>query len=170
MSKALNNRPTPIINDISKPSSGLAGPGWICLHRNLRKHWVYQNPVYLKIWIEFLLLANFDRRESVINNRVVVLKKGQFIFGRKEFSKRLGVTEHQIRRFITNAQTTAMLHKVNRHKYSIITITNYDFYQGSRQQSATKTPGERHEAATSKQVNKYKGRNRKISAPKDMGI
>ncbi|MBN77052.1 MAG: hypothetical protein CMO36_02450 [Verrucomicrobiaceae bacterium] len=164
------NLPNPITSDTSKQNSGLAGPGWICLHRNLRKHWVYQNPVYLKIWIEFLLLANFDRRESVINNRVVVLKKGQFIFGRKEFSKRLGVTEHQIRRFITNAITTNMVHKVNRHKYSIITITNYDIYQERRQQSATKTPGKRHESTTSKQVNKYKSRNRNISAPKDMGI
>lgn len=160
-------------NDSQEQSS--TSPGWVKLHRQIRNHWVYQNPVFLQIWIEFLLLANFDRAESLINGKFIVLKKGQFLFGRRKFAQRLGCSEWQLRAFITAASSAGMIATRKFSKYSIISITNYDLYQENRQHtarfSASTPPANRQHAATSKDVKKKKSANGRFAAQeRDFGI
>lgn len=130
------------------------GEGYISLHRQIRKHWVYENPEYLKIWVEFLLLASFKNHESLINEELIGLKRGQFIYGRNSFSERLNISEYRLRKFIKMAKACNMIRQVKRAKYSIITITNYINFQTSPAKSPTTRPASRQQAATSNKGNK----------------
>lgn len=137
----------------------------------IRNHWVYQNPVFLQIWIEFLLLASFDRQESLINNKMVVLKKGQFIFGRQTFARRLGCSEYQLRAFISAASTAGMIAITKFAKYSIITVTNYDAYQENRQHFRQHNRQHRASIAPHIRRKEEKGAKWKNGTPKkDLGI
>lgn len=134
-------------SDISKQSFLLSEPGYVSLHRQIRSHWVYQDASYLKLWIEFLLLAAYHNHEVVLNGKVVSLRKGQFIFGRDSFAKRLNLTSSKVRKFVNEAETHRMISRVRCSKYSIISIVNYEKFQKSpakrptsRQQSTSTAP------------------------------
>ena len=134
---ALSDQQEEIGSDTQEQNYYSPGEGYISLHRQIRKHWVYENPEYLKIWIEFLLLASFKNHESIFNEELVNLKRGQFIYGRDSFSKRLGISPYRLRKFISMAKTCNMIRQVRRPKYSIITITNYNPFQKSPAKSPT---------------------------------
>lgn len=104
--------------------------GWIKLHRKLKDHFVYKDSEMLHIWIHILLSASHTYHELFINGVVVELYPGQVIFGRKEWSKTLGITEMKLRTRIDTLVNTEMISKCSTTKYSILTVKNWSDYQG----------------------------------------
>lgn len=105
--------------------------GWIKLHRAISEHWIYRDAEYLKIWIEMLLRARFDDQAVVElqDGQVIELGRGEFIFGRKKWSQRLGIPERRLRTFIDRLLKDDLLElKKSTNKFSIYRIidTEYD--------------------------------------------
>ncbi|MBM4322852.1 MAG: hypothetical protein FJ115_04750 [Deltaproteobacteria bacterium] len=112
----------------------LGESGWIQLHRKLKDSAVFQNEGLLKVWIWCLLEANHkDKWVSVKTGKgttEVLVKRGQFIFGRKSAAKRLRMKPSTIQgrmQKLVNMQNLVI--KPVTH-YSMITICNYELYQG----------------------------------------
>ena len=119
--------------------------GWIKIDRSMIDHWIWQDADALRLWLEMLIRANFEDKTRLFNGKLVTLKRGQLVFGRKVYADRLGMNENTIRKVLKLLISDGMIHQQTTNKYSIITITCYDKYQDS----TSKTPAT-HQQSTSK--------------------
>jgi len=99
--------------------------GWIKLHRRFLKWEWFELSEMIKLFIYFLLKANFENK----NWKGIEVKRGQFITGRKQLSKDLQMSEQMIRTCIGRLKSTNEITIQSTNKYSIITVLNYDSYQ-----------------------------------------
>ena len=122
------------------------GEGFITLNRSVQRHWIWAEPEALKFWIGLLLGANWKPKNTMFNGSLISVKRGQLVFGRGAFSKKLGISENKIRRYLDLLESDEMITSKKTTKYSIISITNYDSYQINHQQTTSNS-------TTSKEVN-----------------
>ena len=134
--------------------------GYIFLHRKTQKHWVFERSEYLKAWIQMLFDATHQDYEVLVGNQLVRLKRGQFIFGRKAFAKKTGLSERSVRTLINRLKKSQMIDQQPTNKFSIISILNYDDYQTGVQQTSSKRPTGDQQATT----NNNNNNNNNISA------
>ena len=73
---------------------------YIKLFRKLLNSPIFENEKALKIWIWCLLKATHREREQLVGQQIVKLKKGEFVFGRKQASEELKMTESTIYKYI----------------------------------------------------------------------
>ena len=96
----------------------------------------------------------------LVGNQLVRLKRGQFIFGRKAFAKKTGLSERSVRTLINRLKKSQMIDQQTTNKFSIISILNYDDYQTGVHQTSSKRPTGDQQATT----NNNNNNNNNISA------
>lgn len=127
--------------------------GWICLHRGILEHWIYDEPEALKVWITMLIEANHESKKHMFNGVMTEISRGQLVCGRISLSEKTGVSENKIRRYIKLLESEGMIHQQKTNKYTVITIANYAQYQNINQQSTSKAPADDQQTTTPKQLN-----------------
>ena len=105
--------------------------GWIKLHRSLADWGWRSDPNTFNVFINFLLEANYKECEWMGQK----ILPGQLVFGRKEFSKRTGISEQSIRTSIKRLKSTNEITIKSTNKYSVISINNWSRYQDINQQT-----------------------------------
>jgi len=117
--------------------------GWIKLYRKSVHSQVFQNEGLWKVWTWCLLKANHEDNWASIKtgkgNTEVLVKRGQFIFGRKTAAKELkmpGRTVHYRMLKLADMQNLAI--QTDTH-YSKVTVLNYDAYQSMLEDDMTGT-------------------------------
>lgn len=104
--------------------------GWIKLHRKL-KEWEWSNdPLTLSTFIHMLIEANFTEG-SYKGHKIGV---GQFPFGRKAWSTKLGMSEQSLRTVLKRLEKSNEITIKSTNKFSVITVNNYNLYQDINQQ------------------------------------
>ena len=98
------------------------------------------------------LLINANHEDG--NWRGISIKRGQIITGRNSLSENTGISSQTIRTCLSRLKSTNEITIKSTNKYSIITITKYDDYQGlilnSNQQTNQPTPN--NQPATNQQL------------------
>jgi len=107
--------------------------GWIKLHRDIEKHWIWKNPQYLQGWIYCIIRANYEENKVLIGAKIEVAKPGSFFTSIGKFSIATGLTIQQTRTFWDLLETNTMINKKATSKRTKITICNYDKYQVKQQ-------------------------------------
>jgi hypothetical protein len=97
---------------------------------------IWANPDLLKLWLWCLKKANYtDKRWLSIKSGKglvdVEVKKGQFVYGRHSAGEELGVKAETVRKRMNKLKDLGLVTIHSTRQYSIITICNYDYYQGS---------------------------------------
>lgn len=82
---------------------------YIKLFRKLLNSPIFENEKALKIWIWCLLKATHREREQLVGQQIVKLKKGEFVFGRKQASEELKMTESTIYKYIKLLEKLQMI-------------------------------------------------------------
>lgn len=108
--------------------------GWLKLHRALSDHPIASDPQSLSVWIHLLMLANHVETKRQINGRIVTLSPGQLIASRKSLSVKTGVQESKVERVLKMLQIEQQIEQHGTSKYRVISIVNWDSYQGGEQQ------------------------------------
>jgi len=138
--------------------------GYIKIHRKIAASQVFQNPDLLKVWLWCLLKASYkERYVSVDTGRgqtEILLKPGQFIYGRRAAAKELRMKPSSVRNRIEKLKNMRNLDIQPDTHFSIITVLNWDGYQideikKDRQQDNQRT-GKGQPKDTNKKVNKVK--------------
>ena len=57
----------------------IAGTGWVKLYRNIQQHWIFEDPVKLKIWIALLSRASHKKNKVNVGYQLVELLPGQLV-------------------------------------------------------------------------------------------
>ena len=104
---------------------------WIKLHTKFQKWSWYKDGNTCRLFIHLLLNANW--KNEIYNDSVIM--RGSLITTRKKLSSELGLSEREIRTALQHLQTTNEIAIKTTNKFSIITISNYAFYQNSDQQN-----------------------------------
>lgn len=106
--------------------------GYIKLWRKSIDSRLIKNHNVWIFWTWCLLKANYRKdHKQVVGFQEVVLQPGQFIFGLKKASEQTGLSLQNIRTCIKFLEKCKNLTCKSTNKFSVITIINWDTYQGN---------------------------------------
>lgn len=103
--------------------------GWIKLHRKFEDWEWFNNSEMVHLFIYLLLNANHEDGKW----RGIEIKRGQIITGLLKLNEKTKISIQKIRTCLSKLEKTGEINKQTTNKYSIITILNYDSYQGEQQ-------------------------------------
>ena len=117
--------------------------GWIKLHRKIQKKGYYKNSKYVHLWIHLLLNANHKEKEFMWNEKIIVIKEGQLLSGRRQLSVDTGISESSIERILKMLENEHQIEQQKTTKYRLITIVNWKSHQIDEQQNGQQTDNKR---------------------------
>lgn len=109
--------------------------GWIKVHRKALNDGWLTNPKLWAFWCYCLLKASYQDTNIFFNGIQIPLLKGQLIIGRKKTAQELKMGEQEIRTCITKLKNYGNITTKVTNRYTIITIVNWDTYQGQEDTS-----------------------------------
>ena len=111
--------------------------GWISVHRKIRDHWIWEDPVKFQRWVDLLLDVNHTGRKVNIGCAIISCERGQTIRSLGNWAKRWKCSKSSARRFLELLEKDQMIVSETVSKTTQITICNYDYYQQSRNDDET---------------------------------
>jgi len=109
--------------------------GYIRLWRKIKNKGWYKNSKFVHLWVHILIKANHSPIEFMWNGKIVVIKAGQFITGRKELSRETGISESSIERILKTFENEHQIEQQKTTKFRLITIIKWEDYQWNGQQN-----------------------------------
>lgn len=114
--------------------------GWITIHRSVRDHWLYEeNRTFSKYeaWIDLLMDANHKDKKILFDGNLMEVKRGQVITSLRKICTKWGWSNNKAKRFLNLLQEDGMVIWESTTKKTVVTIVNYDFYQGGGNEKAS---------------------------------
>ena len=123
-------------------------------HQMLEWGW-YGDTNTFRVFMHILLRANYKESEYLGHK----IGAGECVFGRKEWAKKLGLSERQVRTAISHLKSTNEITTKSTNKFTIIHIVKWEFWQIEEGKATTKTtskksnerPASDQQATTSKE-------------------
>jgi len=103
--------------------------GWISIHRKIKDHWIWNDPVKFQWWIDILLDVNHQGRKVNIGNKLFLCERGQTIRSLIGWAERWGISKDSARTFLQLLEKDKMITHENLIKTTRITVCNYNKYQ-----------------------------------------
>lgn len=105
--------------------------GWICLHRDIQEHWVFDfnEPDKALAWIDLLLLANHNENKFFIKGFLIECKRGQVAQSQLSLQKRWKMSQNKLKRFLVLLKKEGMIDFETNELTTLITICNYSAFQ-----------------------------------------
>ena len=120
--------------------------GWIRLYRKMTEWRWYGVPNMMAVFIHLLLTAN--HKDGYCYGFEV--KRGQVLTSQAKIMERIDIKRGALRECLDKLVASGEIVIVTTNKHSLITICNYDSYQGGEesynQQTASQQPTNRHQA------------------------
>lgn len=122
--------------------------GWIKLYRTIQDHWIWENPQYLKWWLDLIFMANHQDRKILFDGELKTVKVGERITSEKKLSERWEVSRNTVRKFLDLLVKDDMIElSRSRQNGTWYKVSNYAEYQSfseikkqrSEQQAAHQT-------------------------------
>jgi hypothetical protein len=132
--------------------------GWIKLHRDIKKHWIWQDPVKLKWWLDILMCANYEDKKVNIGMQLIDCKRGQCVMSLASWAKQWGVSRDIVRAFLILLENDGMISRTSHTKFTQITVCHYDSYQDD---ATTKSPQSHNQVTTNSQQSHTNKNNKK---------
>lgn len=110
-------------------SDGSEHKGWISLHRKIKDHWLWEDPVKLKWWISILIDVNHCDKKILIGGKLIDCERGQSIKSLTGWAKEWNVTKNTVRSFFRLLKSDNMIRHDSDTNLTRITVLNYDIYQ-----------------------------------------
>lgn len=52
---------------------------WIKINRGIRESWIWEDPRYLKWWIDILMMASYKDKKILVGKELIKIERGSFI-------------------------------------------------------------------------------------------
>ena len=110
--------------------------GWIRLHRKLadRPIWTQEKFTKGQAWVDLILQASYQDHVEIQGNSFLTVKRGQLFTSQALLSKRWRWNRETVRLFLRLLRDLNMVAirtaKETETGYTLITLLNYDLYQG----------------------------------------
>jgi CTP-dependent riboflavin kinase len=107
--------------------------GYIKLYRKFLEHpfWT-EKRVYSKAeaWIYLLYKARFAESKLMIDNKIMIVHRGEFVTSELKLSDRWNWSRGKVRRYLDELETEQMITRKRTTNSTTITLINYEVYQG----------------------------------------
>ena len=142
---------------------------FILLYRKSIQSRAFRNEGLWKVWTWCLLKASYKKRWVTMKTGKseieIEILPGQFVFGRFSAGKELKMKPETVRGRIEKLKNMQNITTEPTRQYTIISIVNWDTYQGSEKKNTTedtnRTPGKHQATTTNNKVNKVEKVNNK---------
>lgn len=105
--------------------------GWILISRDIVNHWIWGDDKRFKWWCDLLIMAAWEDHEVMHDSHKFILRRGQLIASVAFLNKKWGGDPKTTLRFLKFLEKEGMIEREVCHRQTpIITICNYDKYQG----------------------------------------
>ena len=103
--------------------------GWIKLHRDIFKHWIFDDAEYFRAWLYIVGNAAFDETKQKVGKKIVLVKRGELIISEKRLCEIFKWGTTKLRNFIDTLISENMLQKEIINKKSKFIVVKYELYQ-----------------------------------------
>lgn len=100
---------------------------FIKLDRNMMRWRWYKNGPVMRLFIHLLFKANVTDG----NFEDITVKRGQLVTSIHQLSTQTGLTDKQVRTALEHLKRTNEVASTSSNRYTLITLQNYDAYQGA---------------------------------------
>lgn len=108
----------------------MSNQGWICLYRQVRDNWIWQDPEKFRAWVDLLMEANHEEKQIPFEGRIITIQRGQKLTSLRQLAERWGWTRNRVAHFIDLLIGADMI-TANRTRHgTLLTLVNYEVYQG----------------------------------------
>ena len=106
--------------------------GYIKLHRQIQDCWIWDSGKFDKrsAWIDLLMLANHRDKKFMFNGKPVVITRGQFMTSIRKLAVRWEWSTSTVFEFLKILEDDNMIKKESDSHRTLLTIINYEIYQG----------------------------------------
>lgn len=118
---------------------------WVKLHRGLVDHWVFQDPMHLKVWCYLIVTANFKPSKAMVGGRLVTIERGEVLTSYGKVAEVCHCSIKRVRTIVTHLETDEMVVRKPTRGATHLSIVNYGRYQDVGQGKGTQGAGEGHE-------------------------
>lgn len=114
--------------------------GWVKLHRSIQSHWIWDDPVKLKWWLDLILMANHQEKKILINGDLTTIGIGERHTSESKLAERWNVSRNTVRKFINLLEKDGMISvKKSRQNGTTYKVINYNVYQGFSEEKKHQT-------------------------------
>lgn len=130
--------------------------GWIKLHRKIQESSRYFSQPFCRnmAWVDLLMMANHDDNFFYAHGVRIDVKRGQCGLSIVSLSKRWRWSQGKVKRFLNELANDEQIEQQNSNVTTLITIINYDQYQGDEEQIDSKTVSKRRANGEQTETNK----------------
>lgn len=147
----------------SNIEDGRFDKGFIKTWRSIQHDPIYKDSYAFHLFQHCVIGA--ARKPKVVilqHGQVVPLERGQLITGREKLHQQTGISENIIRHRLKLLENIGKITTKSTNKFSIITVRNYDQFQGAEDKEApTDAPTSHQQTTTNKKVEEEGKRNEK---------
>ena len=111
---------------------GSTGKGYIRLYRDIRSHWIWSDPDYLRAWVDLLMMVNHEDKQILFNKKLITVKRGSRITSIRKLAERWGWSRGRVARFIDMLEQDHMIATRRTTQKTLINVINYSFYQSEK--------------------------------------
>lgn len=116
--------------------------GWIKLHRSLLECdlWLEEEAFDKRsAWIDLLLRANHSDKELIFDGKPMIVKRGQLVTSIRKLSVRWMWGKNKTVGFLDELEAYGMIKRHSDSRRTLLTIVNYEVYQGDADSIGTVT-------------------------------
>lgn len=96
-----------------------------------QRDWAFaSNPSAVALWVYLLREAKFKTIRKEFKKKVIDVKPGQQLVGRKQISIATGISESQVERLLKKFESEQQITQETSNKCRLITIKNWEIYHG----------------------------------------
>ena len=109
--------------------------GWIHLHRKIQDCFLWDSDEKFdsrSAWIDLLLLANHEDKNTMFDGKPIVVKKGQRITSVRSLAERWHWSNEKTLKYLRMLDAENMIIKDSDNKRTLLTIVNYEFYNDTQ--------------------------------------
>ena len=111
---------------------GSTGKGYIKLYRDIRSHWIWSDPDYLRAWVDLLMMVNHEDKQILFNKKLITVKRGSRITSIRKLAERWGWSRGRVARFLDTLEQDHMIATRRTTQKTLINVINYGFYQSEK--------------------------------------
>lgn len=110
---------------------------WIKINRGIRESWIWDEPRYLKWWIDILMMAAYKDKKILVGNELVEIERGSFVTSQSKLAERWNVDRRTVKRYLSLLQDAQMIVHILNNKKTIVKVLNYNIYQSTGESNET---------------------------------
>ncbi|CAI3662093.1 MULTISPECIES: DnaA N-terminal domain-containing protein [Clostridium] len=113
--------------------------GWQKIYRDIQEHWLWEDKPFSRgqAWIDLILLVNHEDNKALIDGELVEVKRGSKITSLRKLAEQWGWSTTKVKKFLEQLKKDNMIAFESDNKKTLVTIENYDVYQGKESTEIT---------------------------------